>query len=534
MNIHETRAPGRESDRLHKKSLPDRKQSPNPPMGTAAIQHAGGTPAIQPGRSQAPKASAAGVFSTLLPELMKAVAEEGYTIPTPIQDRAIPHLLKGSDLIGCAQTGTGKTAAFILPILQHLTLRKRQPARNRARVLILTPTRELAAQIDASAATYGRHVRFSHAVIFGGVSQLHQVQALNRGLDILVATPGRLLDLMQQGHVSLDQVEIFVLDEADRMLDMGFFPDIKRVIAKLPLKRQSLFFSATMEPEVVALARTLVHDAVHVTIAHEAPAVERIVQRVMFVDKNHKDALLASLLGDSRWDRVIVFTQMKHMANKVVKKLTDSRISAAAIHGNKSQGARTQALASFKDGRIRVLVATDIAARGLDVDGISHVINYDLPVEPEVYIHRIGRTARAGAGGDAVSFCSAGERDSLRAIEKLIRIQVPVDSSHAFHSEAASRATGVEARPAPRGGTSQRAQSAHRGDGGHAARPAPRRGTSQRAQSAHRGDGGHAARPAPKAPRGGGNGSHGHRSNSRPAAAPAHQSYFRTGRRTYR
>jgi ATP-dependent RNA helicase RhlE len=491
MNTHETPA-ARPSDRPYQKELPDR------------------------GRSQAPQDTTAGVFSTLLPELQRAVADEGYTIPTPIQTQAIPHLLKGSDLIGCAQTGTGKTAAFILPILQHLTLRKRQPARNRARVLILTPTRELAAQIDASAATYGRHVRFAHAVIFGGVSQLHQVQSLNRGLDILVATPGRLLDLMQQGHLSLDQVEIFVLDEADRMLDMGFFPDIKRVIAKLPAKRQSLFFSATMEPEVVALARTLVHDAVHVTIAHEAPAVERIVQRVMFVDRNHKDALLASLLGDSRWDRVIVFTQMKHMANKVVKKLSDAGISAAAIHGNKSQGARTQALAGFKDGRVRVLVATDIAARGLDVDGISHVINYDLPIEPEVYIHRIGRTARAGAGGDAVSFCSAGERDSLRAIEKLIRIPVPVDGAHAFHSEAASRATGAEARPVPkaqRGGNGQRAQSAHRGDGGHSARPAPRGDTGQRGQSAHRGDGGHAARSAAK---------------------PAHLSYFRTGRRTYR
>ncbi len=395
-------------------------------------------------------AAAAGVFSTLLPELKRAVAEEGYTTPTPIQTQAIPHLLKGRDLIGCAQTGTGKTAAFILPILQYLTLHKRQAARGRSRVLILTPTRELAAQIDESAATYGRHLRFSHAVIFGGVSQLPQVQALNRGLDILVATPGRLLDLMQQGHVSLDTIEIFVLDEADRMLDMGFFPDIKKVIAKLPPKRQSLFFSATMEPEVVALARTLVHDAVHVTIAHEAPAVERIVQRVMFVDKNNKDALLTSLLGDSRWDRVIVFTQMKHMANKVVKKLTGAGITAAAIHGNKSQGARTEALASFKDGRIRVLVATDIAARGLDVDGISHVINYDLPVEPEVYIHRIGRTARAGAGGDAVSFCSAGERDFLRSIEKLIRVQVPVDTAHTFHSEAACRATGADARPAPK------------------------------------------------------------------------------------
>jgi len=426
MNIHEKNTSARQSERPFKKNQP----------------------ACSP--SQSFSSQAPGVFATLLPELKRAVAEEGYVTPTPIQTQAIPHLLAGRDLIGCAQTGTGKTAAFILPILQYLTLHKRQPERGRARVLVLTPTRELAAQINESASTYGRYMRFRHAVIFGGVSQLPQVQALNRGLDILVATPGRLLDLMQQGHVSLDTIEIFVLDEADRMLDMGFFPDIKKVIARLPRQRQSLFFSATMEPEVVALARTLVHEAVHVTIAHEAPAVERIVQRVMFVDKNNKDALLTRLLDDSRWDRVIVFTQMKHQANKVVKKLSGAGISAAAIHGNKSQGARTEALASFKDGRIRVLVATDIAARGLDVDSISHVINYDLPVEPEVYIHRIGRTARAGAGGDAVSFCSASERDFLRSIEKLIRVGVPVDTAHNYHSEAACRATGAEARPAPK------------------------------------------------------------------------------------
>jgi len=431
-----------------------------------------GHPVHKPAQSSTP--AAAGVFSLLLPQLQKAVAEEGYAIPTPIQAQAIPHLLAGRDLIGCAQTGTGKTAAFILPILQYLATRKQQAGRGRARVLVLAPTRELAAQIDASAATYGRHLRFTHAVVFGGVSQFRQVQALERGLDILVATPGRLLDLMQQGHASLDAVEIFVLDEADRMLDLGFFPDIKRIIAKLPARRNSLFFSATMEPEVVALARTLVRDAVHVTIAHEAPAVERIVQKVLFVDRNDKDTLLASLLADSRWERVLVFTQMKHMANKVAKKLAASGVTAAVIHGNKSQGARTEALASFKEGRVRVLVATDIAARGLDVDGISHVINYDLPVEPEVYIHRIGRTARAGAGGDAVSFCSAGERDFLRAIEKLIRVPVPVVTAHGFHSEIACRATGADARPAPRGGTGRMEHSAHRGDGGHSARTAPK------------------------------------------------------------
>jgi ATP-dependent RNA helicase RhlE len=462
MNIHGKNAPARQPHRPHRH-----------------VQH---DPAPMPRT-----AAAAGVFAGLLPELRRAVAEEGYEIPTPIQTQAIPHLLQHRDLIGCAQTGTGKTAAFILPILQYLTLKKKQAGSGRSRVLILAPTRELAAQIDASAATYGRHVRFSHAVVFGGVSQHSQVQALDRGLDILVATPGRLLDLMQQGFVSLDTVEIFVLDEADRMLDMGFFPDIKRIIAKLPARRQSLFFSATMEPEVVALARTLVHDAVHVTIAHEAPAVERIVQRVLFVDRDKKDALLVSLLADSRWERVIVFTQMKHVANKVVRKLSAAGITAAAIHGNKSQGARTEALASFKDGRIRVLVATDIAARGLDVDGISHVINYDLPVEPEVYIHRIGRTARAGAGGDAVSFCSASEREFLRAIEKLIRTGVPVDRAHPFHSEAARLATGAEARPAPKEARGQ----------GH-------------------------------------NGSRPRQASPRPLAKPARPSYFKSGRGRYR
>ena len=430
-----------------------------------------------PNRGDIRQNVSAGVFTALIPELQQAVAEEGYTVPTPIQAQAIPHLLDGRDLIGCAQTGTGKTAAFILPILQYLESHRQPPAPNRARVLILAPTRELAAQIDASAATYGRHLRFRHAVIFGGVSQFRQVQVLSRGLDILVATPGRLLDLMQQGHAALDAVEIFVLDEADRMLDMGFFPDIKRVIAKLPQRRRSLFFSATMEPEVVALARTLVHDAVHVTIAHEAPAVERIMQKVMFVDRNDKDPLLVSLLADSRWDRVLVFTQMKHMANKVARKLDSAGITSAVIHGNKSQGARTEALASFKDGRVRVLVATDIAARGLDVDGISHVINYDLPVEPEVYIHRIGRTARAGAGGDAVAFCSAGERDFLRAIEKLIRVNVPIDTTQRFHSEAALRATGADARPAPK--------AARNGDNGHHSRHSGPRPTTNKAHPSY-------------------------------------------------
>ena len=428
--------------------------------------------------SPAPSAPAS-VFTGLLPELRRALAEEGYATPTPIQEQAIPRLLQGRDMIGCAQTGTGKTAAFTLPILQYLTRQKRRSLGGRPRVLIMAPTRELAAQIGASVATYGRHLHVTHAVIFGGVGQNPQVQALSRGIDILVATPGRLLDLMQQGHLTLDAVEVFVLDEADRMLDMGFLPDIRRIISRLPAKRQSLFFSATMEPEVVKLARTLVHDAVHVTIAHEAPAVERIVQKVLFVDRNDKDALLAALLGNARWDRVLVFTQTKHMANKVVKKLCEARINAAAIHGNKSQSARTEALAKFKQGRVRVLVATDIAARGLDIDDISHVINYDLPVEPETYIHRIGRTARAGAGGDAVSFCSANERDYLRCIERLIRQQVPVDSGHSLHSESARRASGPDARPAPKA-----PYDGNGGRGRHGPRPAAGKGRTQMRRAA--------------------------------------------------
>ncbi len=407
-------------------------------------------PAVAP-RQRAPlPGDDASVFGTLIPELRRAVAAQGYTSPTPIQTLAIPPLLAGRDLIGCAQTGTGKTAAFSLPILQHLARRGGRPASRRPRALVVAPTRELAAQIGASLAAYGRNLHVTHAVITGGVGQNPQVAALNRGLDILVATPGRLLDLMQQGHAALDAVELFVLDEADRMLDMGFLPDIRRIVARLPRERQSLFFSATMGHEVVQLAHTLVRDAVHVTVPHEAPAVERIAQRVLFVDRADKDALLVSLLGDSSWQRVLVFTQMKHVANKVTRKLDDAGIGATVIHGNKSQSARTEALARFRQGQVRVLVATDIAARGLDINDISHVINYDMPVEPETYIHRIGRTARAGAGGDAVTFCSAPERAALRNIEKLIRRDVPVDPHHPFHSENARHAQGADARTTPK------------------------------------------------------------------------------------
>ncbi len=378
-----------------------------------------------------------GAFSTLVPALQRALSAAQYATPTPIQEQCIPHLLDGRDLFGCAQTGTGKTAAFVLPLLQQLHGDARRPRRGTPRALILTPTRELAAQIGESIQTYGRFLRLSHTVVFGGVSQLHQVRALSRGVDILVATPGRLLDLMQQGFIHLNEVECFVLDEADRMLDMGFIPDIKRVLAKLPSERQTLFFSATMAPNVVELARTMVCDPVHVTIAPDEPAVERIAQKVLFVGKRNKDALLVSLLNDPRITRAIIFTQMKHAANRVVEKLSTVGIHGAAIHGNKSQGARTRALDGFKEGRFRVLVATDVAARGLDVDDITHVINYDLPVEAETYVHRIGRTARASADGDAISFCCAEERAYLRAIERLLGKPVPVEMAHDYHCEDA-------------------------------------------------------------------------------------------------
>lgn len=390
------------------------------------------------------------VFSSLIEPLRRAVAEEGYTIPTPIQEAALPHVLAGRDLFGVAQTGTGKTAAFTLPLLQQLARHPHRPVRNHPRALILAPTRELAAQIGDSLHAYGRHLKISHTVIFGGVGQFPQVATLNRGVDIVVATPGRLLDLMRQRHVYFDHLEILVLDEADRMLDMGFIRDIRAILAALPAKRHSLFFSATMAPEVVELARAMVKDPVHITIKPEQPTVEKIDQKVMFVDRANKDTLLAQTLKDPAINRVIVFVQMKHAADKVAHKLSVAGIPTVAIHGNKSQGARTQALAGFRSGKLRVLVATDIAARGLDVDDITHVINYDLPHEPETYVHRIGRTARAGASGDALSFCCAEERDFLRAIERLIRKAIPVDASHELHSATAQNATGAAARPPPR------------------------------------------------------------------------------------
>lgn len=392
------------------------------------------------------------VFDMLLPEIGRAVAEAGYTTPTPIQEQAIPPLLQGRDMLGCAQTGTGKTAAFMLPILNYLAGQNRRAVSQKPQVLILAPTRELAAQIGDSVLKYGRYTAISRTVIFGGVGQFPQVKALRRGVNILIATPGRLLDLVNQKAVDLGSVEIFVLDEADRMLDMGFIPDIKKIIARLPVRRQSLFFSATLQGPVMELAGELVYKPVRVTITPEKPAVERIIQKVMFVDREQKDALLVSLMEQEHLERVIIFTQMKHVANRVEERLIKAGILCASIHGNKSQTARTQAMRNFKTGRIRALVATDIAARGIDVDGISHVINYDMPQDPETYVHRIGRTARAGAGGDAISFCSARERLYLHAVERLLHTRIPVDNGQRFHSEAAMNARGEEAKPLPRGG----------------------------------------------------------------------------------
>jgi len=384
----------------------------------------------------------------LIEPLQRAVRAENYTTPTPIQAQAIPHLLQGRDLLGCAQTGTGKTAAFALPILQRLAADPRRPGPRACRVLVLTPTRELAAQIEASFATYGRHLRLSRAVVFGGVGQMPQVHALARGVDILVATPGRLLDLIGQRHIRLDRLEVFVLDEADRMLDMGFIYDVRKVIRALPAARQSLFFSATIPPEIVRLADGILTDPVTVGVRPEVATADRVEQRVMFVAKADKRPLLSQVLEDAAIERVLVFTRTKHGADRVVKQLARDGIAADAIHGNKSQGARTRALAHFRTGAGRVLVATDIAARGIDVDGITHVINYDLPNLPESYVHRIGRTARAGRSGIAISFCDAEERAYLRAIEALIKVRIPV-VGHAWQPAAGAREAKAPQRPTP-------------------------------------------------------------------------------------
>ncbi len=371
----------------------------------------------------------------LIAPILKALAEEGYSAPSPIQEKAIPPVLEGRDLLGCAQTGTGKTCAFACPMLQILHGRPTGGKTRPIRGLVLTPTRELAIQIGESFQHYGRHLPIRTAVIFGGVSQVPQVETLKRGVDILVATPGRLNDLIGQGHIDLSKVEIFVLDEADRMLDMGFIHDVKRVIGKLPQKRQTLLFSATMPQEIIKLVETILKNPAKVMVTPVSSTVEIIDQSVYFVDKANKPKLLIHLLQNPAITSALVFTRTKHGADRVARLLQKAGIGAAAIHGDKSQGARQTALSRFKKGEIRVLVATDIAARGIDIDELSHVFNYDLPDVPETYVHRIGRTGRAGAGGTAIAFCNFDEKENLKDIEKLIRKQIPVVEGHPYPME---------------------------------------------------------------------------------------------------
>ncbi len=404
---------------------------------------------------------------SLRAEIQAALTAQGYVQPTPIQAKAIPPALDGRDLLGIAQTGTGKTAAFTLPILQRLAATGTRPAAGSARALVLTPTRELAIQIADSVKAYGAGLKLRHAVIFGGVGQQPQVDAMRKGVDILVATPGRLLDLMGQGFIRYDQLEVFVLDEADRMLDMGFIHDVRRVIKTLPPTRQTMLFSATMPGEIAELAGRLLRDPVRVEVTPAATTVERIDQRVMFVDARDKREVLVSVLADPAITRTIAFTRTKHGANKVAEHLVKAGISAAAIHGNKSQTARQAALEGFRAGTVRVLVATDIAARGIDVDGVSHVINFELPNVPESYVHRIGRTARAGAEGVAIAFCDAEERAYLRDIERLTRR--PLTVVPAPQPTGDRTAAAVPSAPPPRASQPHPSGQA-RGDGRHLGR----------------------------------------------------------------
>src|SRR5574341_626159 len=411
--------------------------------------------------------------------LLRAVQAEGSTTPTPIQVQAIPHVLACRDVLGCAQTGTGKTAVFALPILQRLAAAHTNGGRRPIRTLVLSPTRELASQIGESFRAYGRHTGLKHTVVYGGVGQKPQTDALRREVDILVATPGRLLDLMGQGFVRLDRVEVFVLDEAYRMLDMGFIHDVKRVVAALPRQRQTLLFSATLPGAIKELAGDILIDPVYVAVTPVASTVETTRQAVYFAEKNAKPELLNHLLADPAISRALVFSRTKHGANKIVRQLSRAGIQAEPIHSNKSQTAREKALANFKSGRTRVLVATDIAARGIDVDNITHVINYDLPNEPETYVHRIGRTGRAGAEGIALSFCASDERPYLRDIEKLIRQRIPVMDDHPYASAGNGSAPIAENRPA---------RPPHRHD--HSHRP-----PHHREERAHGQGGGHHRRP---------------------------------------
>ncbi len=398
--------------------------------------------------------------------LVRAVADQGYTVPTPIQRQAIPAVLSGGDLLAAAQTGTGKTAGFVLPLLQRLSAAPPPPQRNGRRplrALIVTPTRELAAQVEASVRTYGKHSKLVSAAVFGGVGFGAQAAQLKRGVDILVATPGRLLDHQGQGNVDFSKVEIFVLDEADRMLDMGFIPDVRRILALLPRKRQNLLFSATFSDEIRTLAHGLLESPQTIDVAPRNATVDSIAQRVHPVDRDRKAALLSYLIGHHRWEQVLVFTRTKHGADKLVRSLDSAGLRAVALHGNKSQGARTKALADFKKGAVRVMVATDIAARGIDIVELPHVVNYDLPNVPEDYVHRIGRTGRAGSDGEAISLVCVDEHAFLRDIEKLIKRKIASEVVAGFEPDPRAVAQPVFAQRVQRRPNAPQPSHAHRG-----------------------------------------------------------------------
>ncbi len=387
----------------------------------------------------------------LIAPILSAIKSKGYTTPTPIQMQAIPPILQGRDIMGCAQTGTGKTAAFAIPTLQILA-KDRQAGQSAKgiKVLIVTPTRELAMQIGESFTAYGKGLGFYNAVIFGGVKQHAQVRKLKSGVDIVIATPGRLLDLMNQGVISLQNLKIFTLDEADRMLDMGFIHDIKKLIKKLPEKRQSLFFSATMPPTIITLAGTMLTNPVHVEVTPDSPTAEMVTQKMYMVSKTDKKDLLRHVLKDPAIASALVFTRTKHGADKLAKFMNVSGVKTEAIHGNKSQSARQKALENFKTNKTRVLVATDIAARGIDIKELSHVINFEIPNEPETYVHRIGRTGRAQNRGIALSFCDQDERDSVEDIHKLINQQIPITENHPYHVQFTPKITGRRPSSRPR------------------------------------------------------------------------------------
>jgi len=423
--------------------------------------------------------------------ILRALAEEKYVTPTPIQDQTIPVAAQGRDVIGIAQTGTGKTAAFALPILNHLFNKRQRPAQKSCRVLVLSPTRELSSQIADSFRAYGRHIRpLEIELAIGGVPINRQVRGLARGAEVLVATPGRLLDLVHQRALRLDQIEVLVLDEADRMLDMGFIHDIKKIVAMLPKARQTLFFSATMPQEITRLADAMLRDPARLAVTPQATTVDLIEQRVILTDKASKPSLLVELLKTEKTDRVLVFTRTKHGADKVVRGLQKAGHAAEAIHGNKSQSQRERVLAAFRVGKLRTLIATDIAARGIDVDGVSHVVNYDLPNIPESYVHRIGRTARAGATGVAISFCDHEERAYLRDIERLIRMAIPATDRRTGKPPAHPAPQQAEARHGGRPHRGSRQRSHGGGHGGGHGRPG------NNSHRSHNGGKGHQARPS--------------------------------------